>query len=129
MPVKMGRILITAIAVEVIAIIGLVLVTAVLGPSDPEAARVYAERVGYWFGPVAGFVLCVVGGWFVTRRMSEHHILNGFALGAAVAAIDIALILVSGVAFQLIFVVSNIGRLIAGTIGGWLASRGTGGAA
>lgn len=129
MPGRIGRILITAIAVEAIAIIGLVLVVALLGPSDPDAAQAYAEKVGYWFGPAAGFVLCVVGGWFVSRRLSERHILNGLVLGAAVAAIDIALLLVSGAAFQLIFVVSNIGRLVAGTIGGWLASRGAGGAA
>ena len=129
MPVKIGRLLFTAIADEAIAIIGLVLVVALLGPSDPDAARGYAERVGYWFGPAAGFVPCIVGGWFVARRMSDRQILNGLALDAAVAAIDIALIVVSGAALQVIFVVSSIGRMIAGTIGGWLASRRTGGAA
>lgn len=129
MPVRIGRILIIAIAVEAIAIIGLVVVVALLGPSDPAAAQAYAERVGYWFGPVAGLVLCIAGGWFAARRLSERHLFNGLVLGATVAAIDIALLLVSGAAFQLIFAVSNVGRLVGGTVGGWLAGRGTGGAA
>ena len=124
MPVRLGRLLATAIAVEVIAIIGLVAVVALLGPSDPDAAQAYAAEVGSWFGPMAGFVLCLLGGWFVARRLTERHVLQGLALGSAVAVIDIALLLLGGAAFQLIFVVSNIGRMIAGALGGWIASRG-----
>ena len=129
MSIKAGRILVVAVAVEALAIIGLVIVVALLGPLDPDAARAYAQETGYWFGPSAGFVLCIAGGWFVARRLTEGQILNGLVLGAAVAAIDVALIIASGAPFQFIFVVSNVGRIVAGTIGGWIASRGNAGAA
>lgn len=124
MAIKVGRVVITAVVVEALAIISLVGIVALLGPSDPELAPAYAQKVGYWFGPVAGFGLCLAGGWFVARYLTHHQIRNGFALGATVAAIDIALILVMGASFQVIFVASNVGRLLAGTIGGWLASLG-----
>lgn len=129
MSIRVGRILAIAIVVEALAILGLVIVVALLGPSDPDSARAYAERVGYWFGPSAGFVLCIAGGWFVARRLTEGQVLNGLALGVAVAAIDIALIVAGGAAFQFVFVASNVGRVVAGTLGGWLASRGNAGAA
>jgi hypothetical protein len=48
---------------------------------------------------------------------------NGLVLGLAVAGIDIGLLVVSGAAFQPIFALSNIGRVIAGSAGGWIARR------
>jgi len=129
MAFRLGRIIIIAIVVEALAIIGLIGIVAVFGPSDPNSAQAYAEEVGYWFGPVVGIVLCIAGGWFVARRLKQHQVLNGLVLGAIVAAIDVALLVAGGATFQLIFIASNIGKLLAGSIGGWLASRGSAGAA
>lgn len=129
MAINLGKIITIAIAVEAIAIIGLIGIIAVLGPSDPDAAQAYAKEVGYWFGPVVGFVLCIAGGWFLSRRLKQHQVLNGLVVGAVVAVIDVALLVAGGAAFQLIFVASNIGKLFAGSFGGWLASRRSDGAA
>lgn len=112
-----------AIATEVLAILALVLVVAVAGPPESAAAQAYAEEVGYWLGPIAGFTFCVAGGWFVASRVPTHRVLNGFAVGAVAAAIDIAILVASGTEFQGILVISNIGRIVAGSIGGLLADR------
>ena len=124
MSIRIGLVVLVAIVTEVLAILALVLVVAVAGPTEPAAAQSYAEEIGYWLGPVAGFVLCVAGGWFVASRVPKHRLLNGFAVGAVAAAIDIAILVASGTDFLGIYVISNIGRIAAGSIGGLLAGRG-----
>lgn len=123
MPIKFGKIFLFAIAVEFSAILVLVLLVALFGPSDQEGAQVFAELLGYWVGPIAGFVFTVTGGWLVARNLTAHQVMNGLVLGATVAAIDIAILVASGAEFQIIFVLSNIGRLVAGSLGGWLAIK------
>ncbi len=123
MQIRVGRILVAAIAVEVLAVLVLVVLVALAGPSEPAAAEAYAMRLGYWVGPIAGFVLCVIGGWWVARGLATAHVINGLALGIVAAAIDVAILLASGTEFQPVFAVSNIGRVVAGTSGGLLAAR------
>lgn len=125
MLIRIGKLVLTAFAVETLTILVLVLLVGVLGPSDPEEAAAYAERLGAWVGPIAGFILCLAGGWLVARK-TEHPLAFGVALGVLVAAIDVTLLVSGGVAFQVLFVVSNLGRVIAGALGGWLATPGAG---
>lgn len=126
MKLNIGKILLTAVAIEVLAILFLFVLVALSGPPDADAAQAYAERVGYWFGPIAGFILCVVGGWQVSRKLTGRHVLNGLVLGLVVALIDGGLLIASGSEFRMIFVLSNLGRIAAGTIGGWLAGKSVG---
>ena len=123
MNIRAGRIVIAAIVAEVIAILALVAIVAVFGPNDAAAAQQFAERIGFWFGPLSGFVLCIAAAYWVTKRLTSGHVYQGALVGAAAAAIDIALLVLSAAQFQLVFVFSNIGRVLAGAIGGWLASR------
>ena len=110
-----------ALLIEALAVLTLVLVVAFVGPSDPAEAQAYAEEVGTWLGPVAGFVLCLGGGWLVARRRSTGHVARGALLGSMVAAIDVAILAAGGAGFQLLFLVSNAGRIVAGSLGGLLA--------
>ena len=119
----MASILGVAIVVELLAIVVLVGIVGVFGPSDPGEAEAYAQRLGAWVGPLAGFVLTLGGAWLIARSQAERHVVYGLVLGATVAAIDIILLLESGADFEPVFVLSNIGRLVAGGVGGWLASR------
>jgi hypothetical protein len=123
MSIRAGRIVIAAIATEVVAILALVAIVALFGPNENVAAHQFAERIGYWFGPASGFVLCIVAAVWVTRGLVSGHVYQGVLLGVAAAAIDITLLVLSAAQFQPIFVISNFGRLLAGAIGGWLASR------
>jgi hypothetical protein len=118
-----GRTIGVAIAVEVLAILVLVVLVATSGPSDAAAAEAYAARLGPWVGPVAGFFLCLGGGWFVARDLSNSHVPSGFFLGAFAAAIDIAILVGFGTPFRPVFVLSNLGRVVGGSLGGWIARQ------
>lgn len=120
------RLLALAVLIEASAVLVLVAIVAVFGPADPLASQAFAQRLGDWVGPIAGFLLCFGGGWFVTRRLSAGHVTRGLLLGALVATIDIAILAASGSGFRLLFVVSNAGRMVAGSLGGLVASRGKG---
>jgi hypothetical protein len=123
MQVRIGRTLLLAIAVEVLTVLVLVLLVAVLGPSDADAAREFAARLGRWVGPTAGFLLCLLGGWAAARIAGSRHVLHGLALGGTVAVLDVSILVGSGEPFEALFVLSNVGRVIAGSIGGYLAGR------
>ncbi len=110
-----------AIGIEFVSILLLVLIVLCFGPANESEAQAFAERVGYWFGPLSGFVLCFVTSYFVARSHQDRRVQYGIALGASVALIDILILLVSGAQFQMIFVISNVGRVIAGAMGAWLS--------
>jgi len=123
MKLRGGRILIAAIAAEVLSIFALVVLVIIFGPSDTAAAQTYAERLGFWVGPISGFLLCVGGGYWAGQGLTSRSVENGFAVGVVSALLDVTTVLVLGAQFQPIFVISNAGRVIAGTLGGWLAWR------
>lgn len=122
---KIGRMILLAVAIEALSIVVLVVLVAIFGPADSAAAQEYAQRLGYWVGPLAGFVLCIGGGWLVARNLTTGHVPRGLLLGAMVAAIDITILIASGSGFQVVFLVSNLGRLVGGSLGGWLALKTT----
>ncbi|NNE08527.1 MAG: hypothetical protein HKN20_08195 [Gemmatimonadetes bacterium] len=123
MRIRIGRIIGGAFLVEVLAILTLTVIVALSGFTDADEAAAYAERIGYLVGPIAGFVFCFVLGWWVARGLASGHLMHGLLLGAGAAAIDIAILVASGAAFEPVFVISNAGRLAAGALGGWLAGR------
>lgn len=82
-----------------------------------------AQRLALWVAPAGGFIACALGGWWVSRRAAIDAERNGLALGVAVAAIDLALLAVSGAPFGLLMLVSAIGRIAGGYCGGWWAGR------
>jgi hypothetical protein len=81
------------------------------------------QRLALWTAPTAGFVCCLLGGWWVARRASADHERNGLVLGIAVAAIDLGLLIASGAPFDMLMVTSGAGRLAGGWCGGVLARR------
>ena len=123
MRIRMGRIFVIAILAEILANLALVVIVALFGPADPAAAQAYAESTGFWVGPLAGFAFTLIGGWWIARSLANSQVLNGFALGVAVALIDISILVMSGAEFLPVFVYSNVGRIFAGSLGGWLAGR------
>lgn len=122
-----GRMVLLSVGIEATAVLVLVLIISLFGPAEPVAAQAYAERLGYWVGPIAGFTLCLGGGWLVARPLQERQVRRGALLGTMVAAIDVAILVAGGAAFQPIFALSNVGRIAAGALGGLLAG-GTSGA-
>lgn len=84
-----------------------------------------AQRHALWVAPVSGFIFCALGGWWVSRRAVVDAERNGLTLGIAVAAIDLALLAVSGAPFGLLMLVSAVGRIAGGYCGGWWAGQRT----
>ncbi len=77
MHIKVGRIAIAVIAAEILGVLSLVILVVLFGPSDRTATQAYAERLGFWVGPISGFVFCLLGAFWVARRLSDSHIANG----------------------------------------------------
>jgi hypothetical protein len=80
-----------------------------------------AQRLALWVGPLGGLVTCALGGWWVSRGTIADAERNGLALGAGVAAFDLALLAVSGAPFGALMLLSAIGRIAGGYVGGWWA--------
>jgi hypothetical protein len=115
-----------AITVETIAILILVVLVAIFGPrgsGDSGAMQAFAEHLGQFVGPIASAVLCFLGAWWLARRARQREVLCGFLLGAACVAIDLATLFPLGGKFGWLIAVSNAGRLVAGSLGGYIGSR------
>ena len=120
---RFGRIAIAAIVAEVIGVLALVVLVSIFGPSGGfAAAQPFAERLGSWVGPISGFLLCLLGGYWVARGAAPSYIQNGVGVGLAGAALDIGTAIALGAQFAPLLVFSNVGRVVGGTIGGWLAA-------
>jgi uncharacterized membrane protein YccF (DUF307 family) len=76
-----------------------------------------------WSAPVAGFLFCLLGGWWVARGVEVAHVRNGVVLGTAVAVSDLALLVVSGAPFGALMVSSVLSRIVGGYCGGKIALR------
>lgn len=123
MDLRLGRIVAAAVAAELLGVLALVVLVMIFGPSGVEAAQPFAERLGAWVGPISGFVLTLLGGYWVAKGASAKPVHNGFATGIAAAALDIVAALALGASMQMLLVVSNAGRIVGGSVGGWLARR------
>jgi hypothetical protein len=126
MRIRIGRIILLAIAVEILTIAALAALVAIFGPHDRVADQAYAEQLGRWVGPIGSAVLCFLAAVFLTRRMASAQILNGFLIGAVAGVIDLVLLVPFGVKIQLLILISITGRMVAGTLGGWIGSRSPG---
>ncbi len=122
MRLRVGRIVMAAVAAEVLGVFALVVLVVLSGPDDQSQTQQFAERLGAWVGPLSGFLLCLLGGYWVARN-SGNPIRNGLCMGVAAALLDLAVALAIGATFAPLLFLSNAGRVIGGTVGGYIASR------
>lgn len=126
MTLRVGRLIVAIPLAELLAV-GCMIVLGNVANSTLDAtttARILAvQRLALWSAPTAGFVFCLLGGWWVARRASAGHERNGIVRGVAVAIIDLGLLIASGAPFGLLMVTSAAGRLAGGWCGGLLAKR------
>jgi hypothetical protein len=122
MKLRWRRILLGVLVAEVVPIVVLVAMVAVSGSREATQAQAFAASVGRGVGPVGGailtFIMSAWAGWPVPALALRH----GLALGGLAAAIDLSIILAAGTPFELLFGVSNAGRVIAGALGGQVAA-------
>jgi hypothetical protein len=120
MRLPIARIIVLAIAVEALAIAILGALVAIFGPYDYDAVFAYAEHLGQFEGPISAAVLCFAAAWWLAKRARPREILSGFLVGVVCSAVDLALLVPLGGKFSWLIAVSNAGRLVAGTLGGWV---------
>ena len=118
---RWGRIVLGVVLAEVAAVLVLVLLVLLLGPSDQEGATAYAERIGRWVGPIAGSLATFLAAWWAAAG-SSRPVASGVAVGAIAAALDVAILIASSDRFEWLFVLSNGLRLLAGFAGGRFAA-------
>ena len=123
MEIKYLQLVVAALAIEIISVLVLVIMVAIFGPPDPEQAQAFAADLGYWVGPIAGFIFSFLGAYVITKNLSRSRIPNGILLGLLVAIVDVSILVGSDQGFEMIFLVSSTGRLVAGTLGAYVAER------
>jgi hypothetical protein len=123
MSLRWGRIAVAVVSAEILGVAILALLVTMFGPPGFAAAVPFAERLGAWVGPISGFVLCLLGGYWVARSASSQRLQNGVAVGVCAALLDIVVGFALGAGISMLLVLSNIGRIVGATIGGWLSSR------
>jgi len=128
---KWSRLVVAVVLAEVLPI--LVLVAVVFAYSLTPASRqpgalspeAFAPVAGNWVGPIAGFLATLLFAWWAARRAGERPLAHGIAVGVGTALLDLGLGLLLGGAGEVhpLLLVSNSGRILAGLLGGGLASR------
>jgi hypothetical protein len=124
MSLRVGRLLVATPIAELLAVAGL-LIPALVGFATMKAtvtARMFEmQTIASWSAPSAGFLFCLLGGWWVARGAGMAHERNGLALGIAVGAADLVLLVASGAPFGLLTVSSVSSRIVGGYSGGTIA--------
>ena len=123
MKIRWVKLILGAIAAEAGAIVALVCVVAVFGPKQINEAQRYAEKMGQWVGPIAGAIFSFIGALWIGSSLTRGHLLHGLLFGLFIAAVDVSLLVAMRAPFEWLFVISDIGKIAAGIIGGLVASR------
>ena len=123
MHIPIIRLILAVIAAELVPILLLVATVAALGPPELESAQHFAAVMGRWIGPIGGAVCAYLAAFGIGRLAPERALSDGVIVGLCLAALDGLILFASNANFEWIFVISNAGKIIAATFGGWV-SRG-----
>ena len=126
MSLRARRLIIAVPIAEVLAVVAMMVPSMIAFATLDATVRqrmIEMQQLAVWAGPLAGFLACLLGGWWVARRASSGHALNGALLGVVVAIVDLALLVAAGAPFGALLVGSIVGRVAGGYCGGLLAGR------
>ena len=121
--VRWPKIIVAAILAEIVPIAALVVIIAVLAPASEGEAQQTAEWLGQYVGPIGGALAAFVFAIWVARSLMRNRVAAGALLGFLVALLDAALLILSWQQFRWLFVISGIGRVVAGALGGHVAAK------
>jgi hypothetical protein len=126
MSFRVRRLLVATPITELLAVAGMLvpsLMQFALLRATVTARLFEMQSTALWSAPVAGFLCCLLGGWWVARGAGVAHERNGVALGSAVAVLDLTLLVVSGAPFGVLMASSPVSRIAGGYCGGMIARQ------
>jgi len=122
--IRWGRVAVGVIVAEVVPLALLVIGVALLSRGSLEADQALALELGMWIGPIGGFVMGFLMAWWAGRVTRRSAIKQGLTIGALLAVTDLVLLLAMGeLPWHWLLFVSNGGKIVAGGLGGMVASR------
>ncbi len=124
------RVLVAIVVAELLPILLLVAIVMVYAfvsdQTQPESMKPdeFAPLAGNWVGPIGGFIATMCLSWWAARVTPKRAISHGFAVGTGTAMLDLGIaVLIGGGAISPLLVFSNCGRVLAGVLGGFVASK------
>ncbi len=130
--IRWGRVTLAALLSEVIPVAVLVLIVYLsslflaggkAGPPDEARINAFAKQAGNWVGPLVGSLMTFLFSLWAGRKLEDRFVVHGTLIGALVAVIDLAILLVVAEKFEILFVISNVLKIAAGAAGGMVAER------
>ncbi len=123
------RVLAAIVVAELLPILLLVAIVVVYGlvsdqtQPDSMTPDEFAPIAGSWVGPIGGFLATMLLSWWAARVITERALSHGIAVGVGTAMLDLSLgLLMGGGAMLALLILSNSGRILAGFVGGVIAS-------
>jgi hypothetical protein len=114
------RIIVASLVAEVLGIVALLAIFPVVisgGISTLGTVELQLQSHALWVGPLAGSVLCLIGGWWAGRK-SRNRLAHGIRVGVLAAVIELVLLVVAGAPVGQFMLTSIGGRLLGGYAGG-----------
>ena len=125
------RVVVAVILAEtlpILLLVAIVFVYAVIRRAESLSPEEFAPRAGIWIGPIGGFLATLLFARWAARRALGQKIVYGTVVGVGTALLDLGLgiLLGGGEPIPPVFFLSNGGRVLAGLLGGWLATSSSG---
>ncbi len=122
------RIILAVIGTEVIpilALLAIVMIYSVVGNTESATPEEFAPLAGNWVGPIGGFFATLMFAAWTARGAVHRPLAYGLAVGIGTAALDFAIgsLLSGDESIEPLLVISNVGRVLAGALGGLLIYR------
>jgi hypothetical protein len=120
MDIRWLRIILAGFIAEALPIVTLVILVAIFGPPDQAGAEEFATRLGSFVGPIGGAFFALLLAFWGAHGVKSRLVLHGLLVGLFAAVLDASILVASAAPFRWIFVLSGIGRIVAGLLGGYL---------
>ena len=124
------RVLVAIVVAELLPILLLVAIVMVYAfvsdqtQPDSMTPDEFAPIAGNWVGPIGGFIATMCLSWWAARVVPKRAISHAFAVGMGTAMFDFSLaMLIGGGEISPLLAFSNGGRILAGFLGGFVASK------
>jgi hypothetical protein len=116
---------ILAETLPILLLVAIVFIYSTIRKPDSLPPGAFAPLAGMWVGPIGGFLATLLFAWWAARHAPDRRVAHGTAVGVGTALLDLGLgILLGGRgAIHPVLFLSNSGRILAGALGGRLATR------